>query len=132
MTQVRRCSRRGYEVCEHSMSKERAQRRVERETAQATAKARAKQDRSKEKRQAKRRETARNVADSPRRWVDRWRGNSILARRNRRRLAAAAGVIVAIQVLLWPFISTWGARFGVLVGCILIAPVAWVLAFGRV
>jgi len=114
------------------MSKERAQRRVERETAQATAKSRAKQDRAKQLRHAKRRETARNVADSPRRWVDRWKGNSILARRNRRRLAAAAGVIVAVQVLLWPFVSAWGARAGVLVGCIVIAPVVWVLAFGRV
>jgi Flp pilus assembly protein TadB len=114
------------------VSKERAQRRAERETAQVTAKARAKKVRAKEKRQAKRRETTRNVADAPRRWIDRWKGNSILARRNRRRLAAAAGVIVAIQVLLWPFVSAWGARAGVLVGCIVMAPVVWVLAFGRV
>ena len=56
----------------------------------------------------------------------------LLARRRRRRLAALALGIVAIQVITWPFLPTWSARLVVLGLTLLAAPVAWVLSFGRV
>lgn len=40
--------------------------------------------------------------------------------------------IVLIQVILWPFLPSWGARILTLGLTLLAAPVVWVLSFGRV
>ena len=40
--------------------------------------------------------------------------------------------IIAIQVLVWPFVPSWTGRIVVLVLTLLAAPVVWVLSFGRV
>ena len=53
-------------------------------------------------------------------------------RRRRRRLFAFALGIIAIQVLVWPFVPSWTGRLVVLVLTLLAAPVVWVLSFGRV
>lgn len=56
----------------------------------------------------------------------------LLARRRRRRIAAVAAGVVAIQVILWPFLPNWGARLVVLGLTLLAVPIVWVLSFGRV
>lgn len=56
----------------------------------------------------------------------------LLARRRRRRLAALAGIIVVICAVTWPLLPDWGGRIIVLVGLLMLAPVAWVMSFGRV
>lgn len=45
---------------------------------------------------------------------------------------AFAAAILLIQVVLWPILPTWGARLIVLALCLVAAPIAWVLSFGRV
>ena len=54
------------------------------------------------------------------------------AARRRRRLIADVLGIIAIQVILWPFLPSWGARILTLGLTVLAAPVVWVLSFGRV
>ena len=56
----------------------------------------------------------------------------LLARRRRRRLAALAGIIAVICAVTWPLLPDWGGRIIVLVGLLMLAPVAWVMSFGRV
>ena len=56
----------------------------------------------------------------------------LLARRRRRRLLAFAGGILLIQLVLWPLLPSWTARLLVLAVSVVVAPIVWVLAFGRV
>lgn len=65
------------------------------------------------------------IPDAPRRTP------GLLAARRRRRLIGFALGVLLIQVLLWPFLPSWGARILALVLTLLAAPIAWVLAFGR-
>jgi len=109
------------------MAKERARRRAEREAAadrerQQRARKRARRDRVD---RAKAKVTS-AIPDAPR------RKPGLLAARRRRRLIAFALGIVAIQAVTWAFLPNWGARLIVLVLTLLAAPVVWVLSFGRV
>lgn len=109
------------------MAKERARRRAEREAVAA-------EERRRRAVQQRRRERAQT-------WRQRLRAllpskphitPGLLARRRRRRMALFAGVIVAICAVAWPFLPDWGARVIVLLGLLLLTPVAWVMSFGRV
>ncbi|TEX50459.1 MAG: hypothetical protein B7C55_10710 [Actinomycetales bacterium mxb001] len=109
------------------MAKERARKRAERE-AQA---ARDRQERARTRARKERLDRGKKaltslVPDAPKRTP------GLLARRRRRRLMAFAATIMLIQVIVWPLLPTWTARLVVLALSLVIAPVAWVLAFGRV
>lgn len=109
------------------MVKERARKRAEREAAEG-----------REREQRARRRARRDRVDRARHAVvSALPGRpkvapGLLARRRRRRLIAFALGIIAIQVLTWPFLTSWTARLVVLVLTLLAAPVVWVLSFGRV
>lgn len=108
------------------MAKERARRRAEREAAaerdrEARARRRARQQRVDRVRGA----LASAVPDAPR------RAPGLLAARRRRRLLVFALGVLLIQVVLWPLLPSWGARVLALVLTLVAAPIAWVLAFGR-
>lgn len=108
------------------MAKERARRRAAREAeAQQQREARARR-RARQQRVARMRGAiGAAIPDAPR------RAPGLLAARRRRRIFAFALAIVAIQALLWPFLPSWGARLLALVLTVVAAPIAWVLAFGR-
>lgn len=108
------------------MAKERARRRAEREAAAARDREQRARKRARRERLDKGREAlSAMVPDAPR------LAPGLLARRRRRRLIAFAVVIVVVQVVLWPILPSWTARFVVLVLSLVAAPIAWVLAFGR-
>lgn len=109
------------------MAKERARRRAEREAAAQVERARrAKQVRRRE-RARRRRERVRGLLPGRPHTTP-----GLLARRRRRRMAALAGLIVVVCAVTWPLLPDWGGRLIVLVGLLMLAPVAWVLSFGRV
>ena len=108
------------------MAKERARKRAEREAAAAREREARDRKRARKERLDRGREALGSlVPDAPR------RAPGILARRRRRRLLAFAAVILLIQVVLWPLLPSWTARLVVLVITLVAAPIAWVLAFGR-
>lgn len=109
------------------MVKERARKRAEREAAaekerEERARRRARKDRVDGVKQ----KVVAAIPDRPRVTP------GLLARRRRRRLFAFVLGIIAIQVLVWPFVPSWTGRIVVLVLTLLAAPVVWVLSFGRV
>jgi len=109
------------------MAKDRAHRRAEREAeAQVQRRRRAAQVRRSE-RARRRRERVRTLVPRKPHTTP-----GLLARRKRRRLAALAGIIVVMCAITWPLLPDWGGRLVVLVGLLMLAPVAWVMAFGRV
>jgi len=109
------------------MARERARRRAEREAAQA-------REREVRARRRVRRERVERVRSSVTSALpDRPKvAPGVLARRRRRRLFAFVLGVIAIQVLVWPFVPSWTGRLVVLVPTLLAAPVVWVLSFGRV
>ena len=109
------------------MAKDRARRRAEREAAAARDRdMRARQRNRRERVTRAKRAVASAVPDAPRRTP------GLLAARRRRRLVAFVLGIIAILVILWPFLPSWGARILTLGLTVLAAPVVWVLSFGRV
>ena len=109
------------------MAKERARKRAEREAAAAREREeRARRRARKERVERVRTSVASALPDRPK------VAPGLLARRRRRRLFAFALGIIAIQVLVWPFVPSWTGRLVVLVLTLLAAPVVWVLSFGRV
>ena len=109
------------------MAKERARKRAEREAAAA----REREQRARRRVRKERVERVRNSVTSA--IPDRPKvAPGLLARRRRRRLTAFVLGIIAIQVLVWPFVPSWTGRLVVLVLTLLAAPVVWVLSFGRV
>ena len=109
------------------MSRDRARRRAEREAAAAEDRVRSAHVRERRERRERRRAAVRGlVPDRPS------LRPGLLARRRRRRLAVLIGIIVALCLVSWPLLPDWGARLVVLGLALLAAPVAWVLAFGRV
>lgn len=108
------------------MAKERARRRAEREVAaqrerEHRARRRVRQERVARVRQA----IGSALPDAPR------RAPGLLAARRRRRIIAFVLAVIALQLVLWPFLPSWGARILALVLTLVAAPIAWVLAFGR-
>ncbi|MGI9196316.1 MAG: hypothetical protein ACR2KE_02530 [Candidatus Nanopelagicales bacterium] len=109
------------------MAKERARKRAEREAATAREReVRARRRARRERLDRAKGRVSALVPDAPR------LAPGLLARRRRRRLVAFAVVIVLIQVLVWPLLPSWPARLVLLGLSLLAAPIAWVLAFGRV
>lgn len=109
------------------MAKERARKRAEREAAaEKEREERARRRARKERVDRVRQTVAAAMPDRPKVTP------GLLARRRRRRLFAFALGIIAIQVLVWPFVPSWTGRIVVLVLTLLAAPVVWVLSFGRV
>lgn len=109
------------------MAKERARRRAEREVAAARDRGvRARQRTRRDRIARAKRAVASAVPDAPRRTP------GLLAARRRRRLLTFVLGILLIQVILWPFLPSWGARILTLGLTLLAAPVVWVLSFGRV
>ncbi len=109
------------------MAKERARKRAEREAAaEKEREERARRRARKERVDRVRQTVAAAMPDRPK------VAPGLLARRRRRRLFAFALGIIAIQVLVWPFVPSWTGRIVVLVLTLLAAPVVWVLSFGRV
>lgn len=109
------------------MAKERARKRAEREAAAA----REREERARRRARRERLDRAKErvsslVPDAPR------LAPGLLAKRRRRRLMALAAAILLIQVVAWPLLPSWTARLVVLGLSLLAAPIAWVLAFGRV
>jgi hypothetical protein len=109
------------------MAKERARKRAEREAAAARDReVRARQRARRDRLDRGKRAVSSRVPDAPH------RKPGLLAARRRRRLLGFVIAIIAIQAILWPFLPNWGARVIVLLLTLLAAPIAWVLAFGRV
>ncbi|GEM_PF-1701079 len=109
------------------MAKERARKRAEREAA--AAKEREQRARKRARKERVDRAKAKVSSAIP----DRPKGTpGLLARRRRRRMMAFALAIIAIQVVVWPFLPSWGARLLLLALTLVAAPVVWVLSFGRV
>lgn len=109
------------------MAKDRARRRAEREAVEAAAR----RQRARRNRWVQRR---RRVGDRVRGWLPRRPRTApgLLAARRRRRMAMLLGVIVIICAISWPLLPDWGGRIMVLAAALMLAPVAWVLSFGRV
>jgi Flp pilus assembly protein TadB len=109
------------------VAKERARKRAEREAAAAREReVRARRRVRRERRERVRTSVASALPDRPK------VAPGLLARRRRRRLFAFALGIIAVQLLVWPFVPSWTGRLVVLVLTLLAAPVVWVLSFGRV
>ncbi|MEK9663910.1 MAG: hypothetical protein VW239_03730 [Candidatus Nanopelagicales bacterium] len=109
------------------MAKERARKRAEREAAAAKEREqRAKKRARKERVDRAKAKVSSAIPDRPKATP------GLLARRRRRRLLAFVIAIVAIQLVVWPFLPNWGARALLLALTMLAAPVVWVLSFGRV
>lgn len=108
------------------MAKERARKRAEREAAAAVQKEHRRKQVARREKSARRKDAVRGLVPD----VNRRPG--ILAARQRRRLWAFVAGIVAIQLVIWPFLPSWGARLVVLALTLIAAPVVWVLTFGRV
>lgn len=112
---------------EGCMAKERARRRAEREAQAEVERARRAREVQRRARSRARRERLRGlIPDRPR------TAPGLLAKRRRRRLAALAGIIIVICAIAWPLIPDWGGRILLALGLVMLAPVAWVLSFGRV
>ncbi len=110
------------------MSKERARRRAEREAERAReAAVRA----ARQARLAKRRELrGRLVAVLPRP-VRVARQGGVLARRQRTQNGVVAVLFLIVQAIAWLLLSSWAARFGVLILSLLLVPVLVTLVFDR-
>ena len=112
------------------MSKERARRRAEREQAAAAlAAARAAEAERKRRRDARVQTLARPVQ----RLLPRQRRgpSGILAQRRRRRTSLLVAALVFVNLVVWVVSSDWTMRLGVLVVCLLTAPVLPTLLFPR-
>jgi hypothetical protein len=108
------------------MSKERAQRRAEREReAAVVAAARAAETERKERRDARLRAITSRV---PRR---RSRPSGILAQRRRRQTGATIAMLLALNLLVWIFLSDWAISLAALVVSLLAAPVLHTMLFRR-
>ena len=106
------------------MSKERAKARAERERLRSIEV----QQRARERR---RREWWQRRREALSALIPRPGTDSLLARRARRRMAWVIGGIVAVQLVLWPIVGSWGPRLLVLGFCLLLVPLIWVLLFDR-
>ena len=107
------------------MSKERARRRAEREREQAIkAAARAAEEERRRKREARRRKVT-GLVPRPR-----WQPGALAARR-RRQVAATIGILAALNVVLWVVRDDAAARVGGILVSLLVAPVLYVMLFGR-
>ena len=105
------------------MSKERAQRRAEREREAAIRAAARARDEERRQRAAARKKRLTG-------WVPRPRFTpGLLARKRRINLAATAGILVFLNVILWIVRVDWGARFGGVLVSILAAPVLYTMLF---
>jgi|SRR6478735_12365156 len=108
------------------MSKERAQRRAEREReAAVAAAARAAEVERKQRRDA-RMQAVTSRLPKPRK-----RPGGIIAQRRRRQTSLLIAVLVAVNIAVWVVSSDWALRLGVLVVCVLTAPVLNTLLFRR-
>jgi Flp pilus assembly protein TadB len=109
------------------VAKERARKRAEREAAAAKEREqRARKRARKERVDRAKAKVSSAIPDRPK------TAPGLLARRRRRRLLTFALAIIAIQIIVWPFLPSWGARLLLLALTLLAAPVVWVLSFGRV
>lgn len=108
------------------MAKERARRRAEREAqAQREREQRARQRARREKVDRGKEAVAALVPTLPS------AKPGILAARRRRRLWALLIAVVLVQAIAWPLLPSWPLRLLLLVGTLLVAPIVWVLSFGR-
>lgn len=108
------------------MAKERARRRAERE-------AQAEREREERARQRARRERVDRGKEAVAALVPSLPTGKpgILAARRRRRLWVFCLAVVLIQAIAWPFLPSWPLRLLLLAGTLLMAPIVWVLSFGR-
>ncbi|MFC4059922.1 hypothetical protein ACFOWE_16575 [Planomonospora corallina] len=115
------------------MSRERARRRAEREAEQARQAALRAERRARSARRRERldRLTAPVAAVLPRRGVRIAGQRGILARRRRAQNGVVAVLFLIVQVIAWLLVSSWAARFGVLVLSLLLVPVLVTVAFDR-
>lgn len=112
------------------MSKERARRREERERAAAAlATARAAEAERRRRRDARVQTLTRPVT----RWLPerRRRPGGILAQRRRRQTGLLVAGLVFLNVVTWLVSADWAVRAGVLMVCLLTAPVLHTLLFRR-
>ncbi|MFI0445221.1 hypothetical protein [Actinomadura sp. 6N118] len=110
------------------MSRERAKRRAEREAAAAKAAADHAERQAKE---ARRRERRRRLAAMVPRPVRVRRQGGELARKRRIQNRAVFGLFLAVQVVGWFVLATWGARLALFALSVFLVPVFVTLAFDR-
>lgn len=109
------------------MAKDRARRRAEREAEAAREREQRARQRARQQRLDRGKDALGSlIPDKPS------VKPGLLAARRRRRLWIFFAVIVAIQVIAWPFLPSWGARLLLLGLTLVAAPIVWVLSFGRV
>jgi Flp pilus assembly protein TadB len=112
------------------MSKERAQRRAEREReAAVAAAARAAEAERKQRRDARMQAVTSRLPRAL--FRRRKRPGGIIAQRRRRQTSLLIAVLVFVNIAVWVVSSDWALRLGVLVVCVLTAPVLNTLLFRR-
>ncbi|MEU5879673.1 hypothetical protein [Spirillospora sp. NPDC047279] len=110
------------------MSRERARRRAEREAAAAKAAAAHAERQAKDARRRERRRRLTARLPAPVRYR---RQGGVLARRRRIQNRVVLGVFLAVQVVGWFLLATWGARLALLALSVFLVPVFVTLAFDR-
>jgi Flp pilus assembly protein TadB len=110
------------------MSTERRRRRAERERLKAAAAAERERREARQRRRRDRLATLRGLLPRRTRWS---RSTGRLARRRRRGYAVLAAVFVGVQAVAWTLSPDWYLRLGVLLVCLLVAPLVAGLVVGR-